>query len=74
MTIKELKIYYESEYGATKMFLANIPSWANKKEVINNLLQRLLGAAYLSQHCELSAQEVANLYNEYKYKIEKLGE
>jgi len=72
MTINDLRTYYDSEYNSTKLFLTNIPAWANEKETIGNTLQRMIGAAMLAQNCGVEYSEVDELYYEYRHKIEEL--
>lgn len=76
MTINHYRDYCESEYNLAKNCLSrhNPFSIYSPKEVKHNTVQRLLGAGYLAQQMGASYEEVEQVFNFYKEKVEKIEE
>lgn len=72
--LEQIKKYFESEYNDAKRVIEQKVWWAKPREVVNNCKQRMLGSVMLIQRIDetLSYEEIENLYNSYKEKLENL--
>lgn len=71
--LEKLKEYYELEYRQTERALQ--ASWVtSKKDCVWYAIQRCLGVAQFAQIADegLKFEDVENLYNIYKEKLENL--
>ena len=70
MTIDNYRNYCESEFT----FIGNTlhRNFYTPKEVVDNAIQRLLGAGDLAQQMGVPYDEVEQAFNEYKEKMQKL--
>ena len=68
--------YFKSEYKDAERAIKEKVRWAKPREVIDNAIQRCLGAAMFVQQLDetLSYDEVEQTYNFYKEQLEKLLE
>ena len=71
--LDKVKDFYEMEYKDTARTLQN-PYWKKREtEVIKCELQRCLGVAFFVQNAyDVPFEDINNLYEEYKDKIERL--
>ena len=68
--------YFESEYKDAERVIKEKVRWVKPREVVDNAMQRCLGAAMFVQRLDetLSYDEVEQTYNFYKEQLEKLLE
>ena len=68
--------YFKSEYKDAERVIKEKVRWAKPREVVDNAIQRCLGAAMFVQRLDetLSYDEVEQTYNFYKEQLEKLLE
>ena len=70
--LDKVKDYFEMEYYDA--CIACEYQWTTPKEVVNGAMQRCLGVALFVQNAsDISFDEVDSLYEEYRRKLEELG-
>ena len=68
LTIKDYEKYCESEYEFTKNTINR--NFYTPKEVIENAVQRLLGAGMFAQQVGVAYEEVDKIFEIYKEKFQ----
>ena len=67
----KLKQFFDTDFHYVEVGLKNEPDRAYRRsEIINNALQRALGAIDMAQICGLDFEECEQRYEEYKVKLE----
>ena len=72
--LDKLKEFFDNEYKSTKRWIESPYGKQYKKEAIKNALQRGLGASFFAQYIGIEYRDVGELYEDYKEKIERLGD
>lgn len=72
--IDKVKKFYESEYKSTIQWLSSeyCKTPKDKKNSINNAIQRCLAVAFFVQELDVPFKEIDPLYEEYRTKFYKL--
>lgn len=67
----KLKQFFDTDFHYVEVGLKNEPDRAYRRsEIINNALQRALGAIDMAQICGLDFEECEQMYEEYKARLE----
>ena len=67
----KLKQFFDTDFHYVEVGLKNEPDRAYRRsEIINNALQRALGAIDMAQICGLDFETCEMMYEEYKARLE----
>ena len=67
----KLKQFFDTDFHYVEVGLKNEPDRAYRRsEIINNALQRALGAIDMTQICGLDFETCEQMYEEYKARLE----
>ena len=67
----KLKEYFDTDFHYVEVGLKNEPDRAYRRsEIINNALQRALGAVDMAQLCGLDFETGEQMFEEYKARLE----
>ena len=68
---EKLKLFFDTDFHYVEVGLKNEPDRAYRRsEIINNALQRALGAIDMAQLCDMDFEECEQMYEEYKARLE----
>ena len=68
---EKLKQFFDTDFHYVEVGLKNEPDRAYRRsEIINNALQRTLGAIDMAQLCDMDFEECEQMYEEYKARLE----
>ena len=68
---EKLKLFFDTDFHYVEVVLKNEPDRVYRRnEIINNALQRALGAIDMAQICGLDFETCEQMYEEYKVKLE----
>ena len=68
---EKLKLFFDTDFHYVEVGLKNEPDRAYRRsEIINNALQRALGAIDMAQIFGLDFETCEQMYEEYKAKLE----
>ena len=67
----KLKQFFDTDFHYVEVGLKNEPDRTYRRsEIINNALQRALGAIDMAQLCDMDFEECEQMYEEYKARLE----
>lgn len=67
----KLKAYFDTDFHYVEVGLKNEPDRAYRRsEIINNALQRAIGAIDMAQLCGLDFETGEQMFEEYKARLE----
>jgi hypothetical protein len=68
---EKLKLFFDTDFHYVEVGLKREPDRAYmRSEIINNALQRALGAIDMAQLCDMDFEECEQMYEEYKARLE----
>ena len=68
---EKLKLFFDTDFHYVEVGLKNEPDRVYRRsEIINNALQRALGAIDMAQLCDMDFEECEQMYEEYKTRLE----
>lgn len=70
--MKELELFYNSEVEEVTRILNNPFSWVVPEEVVNSSISRCLGVTVFVQRLGISYEEVNDLYESVRDKLDNL--
>lgn len=68
---EKLKLFFDTDFHYVEVGLKNEPDRVYRRsEIINNALQRAIGAIDMAQICGLDFETAEQMYEEYKARLE----
>ena len=68
---EKLKLFFDTDFHYVEVGLKSEPDRAYRRsEIINNALQRAIGAIDMAQICGLDFETAEQMYEEYKARLE----
>jgi hypothetical protein len=68
---EKLKLFFDTDFHYVEVGLKREPDRGYRRsEIINNALQRALGAIDMAQLCDMDFEECEQMYEEYKARLE----
>jgi hypothetical protein len=68
---EKLKLFFDTDFHYVEVGLKREPDRAYRRsEIINNALQRALGAIDMAQICGMDFETAEQMYEEYKARLE----
>ena len=68
---EKLKLFFDTDFHYVEVGLKSEPDRAYRRsEIINNALQRAIGAIDMAQICGLDFETAEMMYEEYKARLE----
>lgn len=68
---EKLKLFFDTDFHYVEVGLKSEPDRVYRRsEIINNALQRALGAIDMAQLCDMDFEECEQMYEEYKARLE----
>lgn len=67
-----IKEYFETEYQETKMCIERKYDWTTPKDLAQGAINRCLGVVQFVQCLGIPYEDLVDVYDEYKEKLEKL--